>query len=280
MLFFQAYDLQYKRCTDDVNTDFNYTKIEVNSGGQVDITSTITYFTKCKEPYVLKQLVNLNGDETDSDYDYGTETEIHPEFLTWLKPDDITGEKHWRLVDIRGRRDSRKAQYTDFCVDGYFGFGVHKGSVAFFCELPEDLYCKENDCFQHCCAAQDFYDLDKGICDRVPNNLLGDWENEFNGNLPHNNLNFENVTNFYGQDPDNVGISCDEGDEPIDEYFSESSIKYLSNGKVDVDGALIPFGKHCYNYAGKKIKNSTSLPRKYMLHKWFYGVLRHKIAWA
>ena len=161
--FFQAYDLQYKKCKDSVQTDFNYTKIELNrfNPGPVDIISPRAYFPQCKENYAQKQLLNLIGDETDSEYDYGTETEVHAEFLTWLKPDNITGEENWTLVDIRGRRDPSKAHYTDFCLDGYFGNGVHQGTVAFFCELPEDTYCKENDCFQHCCQRGDFFDIDK-----------------------------------------------------------------------------------------------------------------------
>ena len=228
---------------DVLSSNFDFTKIELNEyeNRHVNIASIITHFPNCKEPYLLQRLLNP----------VGTETDIHSDFLTWLDSDEITEEENWRLVDIRGRRDPSKAHYTDFCLDGYFGNGVHQGTVALVCELPENLYCKENDCFQHCCQRGDFFDIDKEICDGVPDNLLEAWQNEFNDNLPQKDLNFQNVTNLYGQDPNNPGISCDDDDQPIEHDFTETSVKYLSNGKVDVDGALIPFGKHCYNHAGK-----------------------------
>ena len=118
---------------DVLSSNFDFTKIELNEfeNRQVNIASITTHFPNCKEPYLLQRLLNP----------VGTETEIHHDFLTWLKSDNITGEKNWRLVDIRGRRDLSKAHYTDFCLDGYFGNGVHQGTVAFFCELPEDTYC-------------------------------------------------------------------------------------------------------------------------------------------
>ena len=231
-------------------SEFNYTKINLNeaTGVQWVITSTITYTPKCNGSYKQIRLINQDGGvsyEYD-DYESETELEVAHDFLTWFKH----GE-YWVLVDARNRRDSKKAQYKDFCIDGYFSRGVHTGSIAFFCELPEDEYCQENDCFQHCCPHYFYFDIDKGICEQLPEANLDEWKNEFNATLPHNDLYFKNVTNFYGQDINNLDLVCDEDDDIIHEDTTYNLIKYMPNGKLDFDGAIIPFGKHCYNQDGK-----------------------------
>ena len=87
-------------------SDFNYTRIEPKEVGQrqVDITNITIHMPQCTEGYVQIQTDN---------------------FVTWLKPNDVTGEEDWVLVDGRGRRDSKRAQYNDFCMDGYFSRGDH-----------------------------------------------------------------------------------------------------------------------------------------------------------
>ena len=64
------------------------------------------------------------------------------------------------------------------------------GTVAIFCELPEDLYCKQNECFQHCCQRDFFYDPEKEICDKLSGDLQEQWRNRLNATLPHEDLDF------------------------------------------------------------------------------------------
>ena len=138
------------------------------------------------------------------------------------------------------------------------------GTVAIFCELPEDLYCKENECFQHCCPRDYFYDPEKEICDQLSGDLHEQWENKFNAALPHEDLDFGIVTNIYGEYLEIPDLSCDEDDAPIEQDLAENYVKFLPNGKIDIDGAIIPFGEHCYNQQG----NNYSGVCTYLINKW------------
>ena len=84
---------------------------------------------KCKDNYT--RIVLNNDKEVDLNYE--------SKFLTYFKKD------HWVVVDGRGRRDSKKAQYKDFCLDQYITTTHgHQGTVAITCEQNEENYCKEN----------------------------------------------------------------------------------------------------------------------------------------
>ena len=129
--------------------------------------------------------------------------------------------------------------------------------MAIFCELPEDLYCMENECFQHCCPLYYFYDQQKAVCEPVSDDFKEQYMQEFDAKKPHEDLDFDIVTNLYGQHIDYPDIGCDEDDDIIRQDFTENYVKYLSKGKIDLDGVIIPFGEHCYNQQGNRnIKSS------------------------
>jgi len=194
----------------------------------------------------LKQLINIEDYASIHPDENEHEIKSSSEFLTWFKND-----QEWKLVDGRGRRDPKKAQYNDFCLDGYFERGILRGTISLFCELPEEFYCKENECFQHCCPRLHYFDAEQEECKKVPEEYVNEWKNEFNANKPHGEFNYGNVTNIYGLDINGFdfesAISCDEDDYPTYVDLEEEEIKFLSTGKININGAIIPFGKHCYN---------------------------------
>ena len=161
------------------------------------------------------------------------------EFLTYFNSED-----KWVVVDSRGRRDSRKAHYGDFCIDRYYFGNRYMGNIALVCELPEEIYCKENNCLQHCCDHEHYLDETTRDCVRIDFNLEEvKWLN-FDKSKQIDNLNFTELTNIYGHGY--VDLTCDEGDDPLEVNLEEFDVKYLPHGEIDIEGARFPFGKHCY----------------------------------
>ena len=227
----QVYDISKKKCK-EISSDFSNIPIDTNEldGSKVNIVNTIAYFPNCPENYNLVRLLNLGDEDISENY----------EFLTFFKNED-----QWVVVDSRGRRDSQKAHYGDFCIDRYYLGNRYMGNIALVCELPEEIYCKENNCFQHCCPNEHYLDESTGDCIIIDYYLEEvKWLN-FNASKQIDDLNFTRITNIYGQDI-KVDLTCDEGDAPLNVNLKEHDIKYLPYGEIEIDGARFPFGKHCY----------------------------------
>ena len=166
------------------------------------------------------------------------------DFLTFFKKD------HWVVVDSRGRRDSSKAHYDNFCLDRYYHGTRHLGTIALICELPEEIYCTQNNCFQHCCPFDHYFDESTRDCIHIDNKLeYIKWQN-FDASKQIDDLNFTELTNIYGR-YGGMDLTCEEGDFPIRSNLKEHDIKYLPYGEIDIDGVRLPFGKHCYVRQGK-----------------------------
>ena len=242
ILFLQVYDISKKKCQ-EISSDFSNIPIDTNEkdqcyGTTVNIVNTIVNFPTCPETHNLIQLLNL-GDVDICEYS---------DFLTFFKTD------HWIVVDSRqssftGRRDFRKAHYSDFCIDRYYVGNRHMGNIALVCELPEEIYCKQNDCFQHCCPSDHYLNETNGDCIHIDYyQEKAKWLN-FDASKQIDNLNFTKLTNIYGLFGANGGVdlTCEEGDLPINSgNLKEHDVKYLPYGEIDIDGARFPFGKHCY----------------------------------
>ena len=234
ILSLQVFDLQYKKCK-EISSDFSKIPIDTNEKGQcygttVNIVNTIVHTPTCQENHNLIQLLNLGDENICKKYD----------FLTYFNRED-----QWVVVDSRGRRDSRKAHYSDFCIDRYYLGNRYMGNIALVCELPEEIYCKDNNCFQHCCPSEHYLDETTGDCTPIDYNLEEvKWLN-FDASRQIDDLNFTELTNIYGQDIV-VDLTCDEGDGPLKVNLKELDVKYLPYGEIDIDGAIFPFGRHCY----------------------------------
>ena len=159
------------------------------------------------------------------------------DFLTYFNK-----ENHWVVVDVRGRRDVRKAQYGDFCIDRVYNGNRHMGNIALFCEQPEEFYCHENACIHHCCPLQHYFDEQKMECIYLEYEAFYDW---IDANKTDERIEFENITNIYGNLGEH-GLQCGENDTRMVVNLAEQDVKFLSNGQLDIDGAIIPFNKHCY----------------------------------
>ena len=233
ILFLQVYDLQYKKCK-EISSDFSNIPIDPNEkdqcyGTTVNIVNTIVNIPTCPENYMLIRLLNQGDEDICEKYD----------FLTYFNTED-----KWVVVDSRGRRDSRKAHYGDFCIDRYYFGNRYMGNIALVCELPEEIYCKENNCLQHCCEHDHYFDETTEDCVRIDFNLEEvKWLN-FDKSKQIDNLNFTELTNIYGHGY--VDLTCDEGDDPLEVNLEEFDVKYLPHGEIDIEGARFPFGKHCY----------------------------------
>ena len=207
----------------------------------MNIVNTVVNFPTCPENYNLIQLLNLGDVDICDNFD----------FLTFIKTN------HWVVVDSRqlsfkGRRDVRKAHYDDFCIDRYYIGNRHMGNVALVCELQEEIYCKENDCFQHCCPSNHYFDESTGDCIHIDYNLEEvKWLN-FDASKQIDDLNFTELTNIYGLFGE-VDLTCDDGDAPLKVNLKEHDVKYLPYGEIDIDGARFPYGKHCYVRQGNHI---------------------------
>ena len=129
--------------------------------------------------YTLERLLIAENDVENAD------------FLTFFKTN------HWVVVDGRGRRDSSKAHYDDFCLDRYYHGTRHLGTIALICEQPEESYCKENVCFHQCCPYQHYFDEQKDECIFLENYAFNDWLDEFDATKPEE-LDFKNFTKIYG----------------------------------------------------------------------------------
>ena len=248
---FQVYDLQFKKCK-EILSDFSNIPINPNErdqcyGTTVNIVNTVVHFPTCPENYNLIRLLNHAEEDTCEQFD----------FLTYFNNKD-----QWVVVDSRGRRDSRKAHYGDFCIDRVYNGNRHMGNIALFCEQPEESYCQENACFHHCCPLQHYFDEQKMECIYLDYEAFYDWTDEFDAKKPDERIEFENITNIY----ENLGVNdlqCEEtfiGSKyrPNDTgiivvNLTEQDVKFLSNGQLDIDGAIIPFNKHCYNLQGELI---------------------------
>ena len=225
--FLQVYDISKKKCK-DISSDFSHIPIETNEQrrSKVDIVNTVVHFPNCPENFDLVRLLNLGDEDISEKYD----------FLTFFNQED-----QWVVVDSRGRRDSRKAHYDDFCIDRYYLGNRYMGNIALVCELPEEIYCKENNCFQHCCPRDHYEDETTEDCIPINSKLE---VMKFDASRQIDNLNFTELTNIYGD------LTCDEGDAPIKVNLKEYDVKYLPYGKIDIDGARFPFGHHCYVLKG------------------------------
>jgi hypothetical protein len=211
----------------------------------VQILNTIVHLPQCDGNHTLERLLLA---ENDID---------NPDFLTLFKKD------HWVVVDGRGRRDSSKAHYENFCLDRYYHGTRHLGTIALICEQSEESYCRENDCFQHCCLRNYYLDETSGDCIEIDYyQEEAKWLN-FNASKQIDNLDFTELTNIFGKE------TCEEGDLPIKFSFREHDIKYLPYGEIDIDGARVPFGKHCYARQGNHCFyfNLTFVKRKGMLER-------------
>ena len=200
----------------------------------MNIVNTVVHFPTCPENYNLIRLLNHAEEDTCKKFD----------FLTYFNKENL-----WVVVDSRGRRDSKKAHYGDFCIDRYYVGNRHMGNIALICELPEEIYCKQNDCFQHCCPFNHYLDETSGDCIHIDYyQEEAKWLN-FDASKQIDNPNFTKLTNIYGQFGANGGVdlTCAEGDLPINGgNLKEHDVKYLPYGEIDIDGARFPFGKHCY----------------------------------
>ena len=187
---------------------------------------------ECKENYTK---IRLNNDK---------EVNLNHEgkFLTYFNAD------HWVVVDTRGRRDSKKAQYKDFCLDRYITPQGHKGTVAITCEQNEENYCKEKSCFHVCCPLFQYFDEEYRECVWIRSD---GWLDELEDKRPSfSHITIKNTTQIY----ENLGsesLQCEsEDDYLLPQKLTEHDIKFLSNGELDIDGALIPIRQHCYNQKG------------------------------
>ena len=231
ILFLQVYDISKKKCQ-EISSDFSNIPIDTNEinqcyGTTVNIVNTIVNFPTCTENYNLIRLLNHAEEDTCE----------KSEFLTYFNKENL-----WVVVDSQGRRDSRKAHYGDFCIDRVYNGNQHMGNIALVCELPEEIYCKQNNCFQHCCLRDQYLDENR-TCIHIDYNQ----ELNFDASKQIDNLNFTKLTNIYGL----FGLTCEEGDFPIKVNLKEHDIKYLPYGEIDIDGVRLPFGKHCYVRQGK-----------------------------
>jgi hypothetical protein len=236
---FQVYDLQFKKCK-KISSDLSNIPIDPNEkdqcyGSEVNIVNTDVHFPTCPENYNLIQLLNLVDANICEKYDF--------DFLTYFNNED-----RWVAVDSRGRRDVRKAHYGDFCIDRYYAGNRHLGTIALICEQPEESYCKENFCFQQCCPFQHYFDEEQRECIFLEDEAFYLWLDEFDANKPDEKLEFGNITKIYGN-LEQQHLHCD----PMAVNLREREVKFLSNGQLDIDGAIIPFNKHCYNLKGELI---------------------------
>ena len=248
----QVYDISKKKCQ-EMSSDFSNIPIDTNEkdqcydGTTVNIVNTVVNIPTCPENHNLISLMNHAEEDTCEKSD----------FLTYFNK-----ENHWVVVDSRGRRDSRKAHYGDFCIDRVYNGNRYMGNIALFCEQPEESYCQENACFHHCCPLQHYFDEKKMECIYLDYEAFYDWTDEFDAKKPDERIDFENITNIY----ENLGqhdLQCGEtfvGSKyrPNDTgimvvNLTEQDVKFLSNGQLDIDGAIIPFDKHCYNLKGEII---------------------------
>ena len=193
----------------------------------MQILNTIVHFPQCEGNHTLERLLMTENDIENAD------------FLTFFKKD------HWVVVDSRGHRDSSKAHYDNFCLDRYYHGTRHLGTIALICEQSEESYCRENNCFQHCCPNNQYLDETTGHCMPIDFNAEEmEWQN-FDASMKMDDLNFTEVTNIYGRYGE-VDLTCDKGDAPLKVNLKEINFKYLPYGEVDIDGAIFPFGRHCF----------------------------------
>ena len=202
----------------------------------MNIVNTVVHFPTCPENRNLIRLLNLVDENICEKYD----------FLTYFNNED-----RWVVVDSRGRRDSRKAHYGDFCIDRYYTGNRHLGTIALICEQPEESYCKENFCFQQCCPFQHYFDEENLECIFLDDEAFYPWLDEFNANKPDENLEFGNITKIYGN-LEEQDLHCGRNDT-MAVNLTEQEVNFLSNGQLDIEGAIIPFKHHCYNLKGELI---------------------------
>ena len=219
-----------------MKSDFSNIPIEFNElrYSQVQILNTTVHFQQCMENHTLERLLIAENDKENAD------------FLTFFTTN------HWVVVDSRGRRDSSKAHYDNFCLDRYYHGTRHLGTIALICEQPEESYCKENFCLHHYCPVQHYFDEQKEECIFLEYDAFNDWLDEFDATKPEE-LDFKNITNIYGNLREH-DLQCGKNDSGIiGVNLTEQELKFLPNGQLDIDGAIIPFNQHCYNLQGKLI---------------------------
>ena len=190
----------------------------------MQVLNTIVHFPQCEGNHTLERLLMAENDIDNAD------------FLTYFKND------HWVVVDSRGRRDPIKAHYDSFCLDRYYHGNRYLGTIALICEQSEESYCKENNCFQHCCPRDHYFDESTRDCIHI--DYMLEMQN-FDASKQIDDLNFTELTNIYGR-YEKMDLTCEEGDGPLKRNLKELNIKYLPYGEVDIDGARLPFGRHCY----------------------------------
>ena len=62
-------------------------------------------------------------------------------------------------------------------------------------------------------------------------------------------LHGKNLKNIF-TDLELEGLPCEPDDIPMGINLTTQDVHFLQNGQLEIDGAIIPFNKHCFNQQG------------------------------